>query len=301
MEERTVDTFGHAIRKLLSESNLSQQQLANRLRKAGFESASPPRVSEWINGHKPLKDIEIVNEIIKIIKATGTSVDEKRLLHLWKASLDEPRKPPHESVSSRSAAFSPALGFKYVRFRILLAALLLAVLALAVLLNLKMRPDERSPQGSARTALMYAMDADRTKGAHVHEIPPGSAVDQSFPATMPRVLRLAVIVGREGHPDGAEIGKIDLQLLGCSRMPINWTREARNNIDTLVEPGSPVDVEVGKTCTLRVTNRARITLGFWFNQNASPQYGTILHGAIDPPGDPVPHGHALSGHVLGQG
>lgn len=147
---------------------------------------------------------------------------------------------------------------------------------------------------------MYSVSADQSQGAHVHEIPPWSSVEQQFQATLPKILRVAVVIGRSGRPDRAPIGVVRFEFRGCTTEPINSTVQAINNVETLVEFSSPVEVSTGKTCALHVTNFGQGVLGFYFNQDSDPQHRTVLHGATDPPGDPTPHDHALSGHVLGQ-
>jgi hypothetical protein len=203
----------------------------------------------------------------------------------------------------------PAVPLYVAMAMLLLLALFLAGISLREHQNKTLAPTPGiSPTTSGRTAPgvpIFTVDADRKKGAHVHEMPRGSFVDQEFRATLPTLVQVAVVIGRDPRtapppiPDGGPIGPIRVQFLERGTVLVAKTVEARNNVETMVDLGPPLRVEVGRTYILRVTNIAPTVLGFYFNINPDPQNRTVLHGAVDPPGV-APHEHALSARILGR-
>lgn len=202
----------------------------------------------------------------------------------------------------------PAVALHVAAAMLLLLALFLAGIGLRGLQNKALAPSpEFAPTTSSRIPSgvpIFSVDADRRKGAHVHEMPQGSFVDQEFRATLPVVVQVAIVIGRDPNtappavPDGGPIGLIRIQLLERGTVLLTKTVEARNNVETMVDL-APLRVEVGKTYILRVTNVASAVLGFYFNTNPNPQNRTVLHDAVDPPGV-APHEHALSARILGR-
>jgi hypothetical protein len=202
----------------------------------------------------------------------------------------------------------PAVPLHVAAAMLLLLALFLAGIGLRGLQNKALAPSPViAPTTSSRIPSgvpIFSVDADRRKGAHVHEMPRGSFVDQEFRATLPAVVQVAVVIGRDPNtapppvPDGGPIGPIRVQLLERGIVLVTKNVEARNNVETMVDLDPPLRVEAGRTYTLRVANIAPTVLGFYFNTNPNPQNRTVLHGAVDPPGV-APHQHALSARILG--
>lgn len=275
----------------------------------------------------------LANVLEKHIKEQGGEFDREKFMQLWHAAdkersqrkgrkphkqpsdIDSPVEPdtPHPVEDSTTRATEPGIGDSQPNRRRTMVILVLVIVVVAasllyVAVNWGTSPQAGAPtQPSATTtgplsptAVLYRIDADSAKGAHVHELPQGSSVDQQFRATVPKIVRLAAIIGSDAFPDEVVIGKVQFQLLDCTTVRVDYTVDALNNIDTVVTLDPPVSVNPGQICTLRVTNLEQRTLGFLFNRNPNPENKTVLHGAVDPPGASTPHEHALSGHVLGQ-
>jgi hypothetical protein len=261
------------------------------------------------------------------IKEQGGEFDREQFMRLWVAAdnarsqrkarrpdeqpsdIDspvEPDSPPPVEDSTPRA--SDSLPNRRRTMVILVLAIVAAASLLYVAVNWGTSPQAGAPTQSSATTIgplsptlfLYRIDANPATGAHVHELPQGSSVDQQFRATAPKIVRFPAIIGSDAFPDGAIIGKVQFQLLDCTTVRVDRTVDALNNIDTLVTLDSPVQVNPGQMCTLRVTNLAQRTLGFFFNHNPNLENQTVLHGAVDPPGASTQHEHALSGHVLGQ-
>lgn len=330
-DESSQVRFARYLDMLISRYFNSQAELAQALDVADSTVSAWRRGTHLPNSQRQATDLARVLKY-HIEKQDGT-FHRENFMQLWDAANKERRQrqgvkpptqlperdsslepdspPPLEDTTTR--ATGPGIGDSQPNRRRTMVILVLVMVAVAasllyVAVNWGSSPQVGAPtQPSATTtgplsptAVLYRIDADSAKGAHVHELPTGSSVDQQFRATVPKIVRLAAIIGSDAFRDKEKIGRVQFQLLDCTTAPVDHTVDALNNIDTVVTLDPPVSVNPGQICTLRVTNLDEKTLGFLFNRNPNPENKTVLHGAVDPPGASTPHEHALSGHVLGQ-
>jgi hypothetical protein len=300
-EGTSKQRFAARLSELVSECHSSRKALARSL---GRSEAS---FANWLKGTTLPNSREIVNRLERLLGEEGASLRPGELVELWVAA-DEERRGTEGDGQQEDSDVKAGPGTRLLPLppgrRLLSAAFVLLIAASVVSLWLTTRHRPREAE-RAIVSPIYRVDADRTTGAHVHELPPGSRVDQWFTATQHGVIRLAAMIGRDPQtapppvPDGGPVGRVRFQLLDDrDRVLADRTVQARNNVETVVTLEQPVPLEVGKRYILRVTNRADVILGFYFNRNPYPRDGTILYGAVDPPGVSS-HEHALSGNVLG--